>query len=84
MQYLGKRSYSIYLVHIPMLMVANFVSERLIGKTPAGHAAFSPMMAALATIVTIGAIMTVSLGTYRWIEVPWRERGRRIAAPRLA
>ena len=79
-QALGRLSYSIYLIHIPMLMVANFVSERLVGKTTEGHAAFSPMMAAVATIVTTGAIMMVSLVTQRWIEVPWRERGRHIAA----
>lgn len=75
---LGRLSYSIYLVHISMLMIANFVTERLVGITPDGHAAFSLPLAALATVAALGAIILDSLVTHRWIEVPWRERGRRI------
>ena len=77
-QLLGRLSYSIYLVHLPILMVANFVAERLVGITPDGHAAFSPPLAVLATVAVLGSIILVSLATHRWIEVPWREHGRRI------
>ena len=77
-QLLGRLSYSIYLVHISMLMIANFVTERLVGITPDGHAAFSLPLAALATVAALGGIILDSLVTHRWIEVPWRERGRRI------
>ena len=80
-QLLGRLSYSIYLVHIPILMVANFVAEQLVGITPGGRAAFSPPLAAVALL---GSIILVSLATHRWIEVPWRERGRRIAGRRAA
>lgn len=82
-QLVGRLSYSIYLTHIPILMVANFTAERLVGRTPQGIASLSPTMAILATLLALATILLVSLATHRWIEVPWRDRGRRLTAAPL-
>lgn len=79
-QLLGRLSYSIYMIHTPILMLANFGVERLVGVKANGHAILSAPLAALATIFVVAVVLLLSTLTYRWIEHPWRERGRRISA----
>lgn len=79
-QLLGRLSYSLYMVHTIVLMAADLVAERLAGVNERGHADLSMPIAVLATVTTVAVIILLSILTYRWVEVPWRERGRRIAA----
>ena len=65
-QWLGRHSYSIYLVHMPLF---RWLSE--------GGADDLPRTAWL--VLSLAALMVVSSATYRFVEVPWRERGRAIA-----
>ncbi|HLG89424.1 MAG TPA: acyltransferase [Alphaproteobacteria bacterium] len=63
LHYLGRISYSIYLVHYPILGGLNFPA---VGRVP---------YAALA----IGLTLLVASATYRWIELPARRRIARLA-----
>lgn len=65
-QWLGQHSYSLYMVHMPLfgaLMIAG--GDRL-----------APDLFAL---VGLALLALVSAATFRWIERPWREKGRTLA-----
>jgi peptidoglycan/LPS O-acetylase OafA/YrhL len=79
-QLLGRLSYSLYMVHVPVIIVADYLVESLVGRNGDGHPALSTPLEILATLGVIALIILVSLATHRWIEMPWRERGRRLAA----
>ncbi|QIK96854.1 acyltransferase [Sphingomonas sp. HDW15A] len=65
-QWLGRHSYSIYLVHMPLF---RWLSEAGADELPrTAWLAFS-----------LAALVVVSSVTYRLVEVPWRERGRTIS-----
>jgi peptidoglycan/LPS O-acetylase OafA/YrhL len=69
--YLGEISYSIYLVHWPLIQVSNWVyfdrALHIVGS----------QFVVWATIPA--AILAVSAASYRWIELPARAWGRRLA-----
>lgn len=71
-QWLGKLSYSIYLIHIPVLYaVFHFLSR-------AAPELRSWGFLAVALPSTLAATILISAGTYRWIEEPCIRLGRRI------
>ncbi len=69
-QMLGQRSYSIYLMHMPLLLIFENLTKRASG-----------MLSNTAILVTyIVVLYTISGWTYRYIENPLRERFNRFAA----
>lgn len=69
--HLGKPSYSTYLVHMPMLQLAQFVVVRIL------HLDF--ISANVFTVIwTFGTTYGLSQLAYRWIEKPSIEAGRRL------
>jgi peptidoglycan/LPS O-acetylase OafA/YrhL len=69
LQWLGLHSYAIYLTHIAVLTVLDWPGRVL--PEPAKH---------LVGVAYLVAVLGLSAICYRRIEVPWRERGKRIAA----
>jgi peptidoglycan/LPS O-acetylase OafA/YrhL len=67
-QWMGRLSYSIYLTHVTVLTVVDWVGRTV--PEPAKH---------LVGLVYLGAVFAFSALTYRYIEAPWRERGKAIA-----
>lgn len=68
MQWLGVHSYSIYLVHVTVLTFFDWPARK-----------FDEPMKYAVVLVFILAVFAVSALSYRFIEVPWRERGRQMA-----
>jgi peptidoglycan/LPS O-acetylase OafA/YrhL len=65
-QWLGRHSYSLYLVHMPLF---RWLSEAGADELP--RTAW--------LVLSLAALGLVSAVTYRLVEVPWRDRGRSIA-----
>lgn len=78
MQFLGQRSYSVYMLH-PILMIF---------MEPLAKRAHGFALTALAILAYLAVLLLVSGGTYKVIEDPLRKRFNRIAGnrgpPRLA
>ena len=70
-QWLGRCSYSLYLVHAPLFRC-------LILATPGGWPK-DPRAANLWVMFALGTLLLVTALTHAWIECPWREFGRRLA-----
>ena len=68
MQWLGQHSYSIYLTHVTVLTVLDWPGR--VVPEPAKH---------LVGLVYVVLVFGLSALTYRYIETPWRERGKGIA-----
>ena len=68
MQWLGVHSYSIYLIHVTVQTVFDWPGR--VVPEPAKH------LVGLAYIVVV---LGLSMLAHRFVEVPWRERGKRIA-----
>jgi peptidoglycan/LPS O-acetylase OafA/YrhL len=78
LQRLGDISYSIYLVHFPVLVAVDLAIYSATGVDPLGH--LLPLPIRLGTLAgVIGLTLVFSSLTYRFIEVPCRKliRGRR-------
>lgn len=69
--WLGQRSYSIYMVHAFVVLLAEYL-VRVAGKQAvAGLEAIHPGLApTLNLLVVLGAVLALSQLTYRWIELP--------------
>jgi peptidoglycan/LPS O-acetylase OafA/YrhL len=65
-QWLGRHSYSLYLVHMPLF---RWLFEAGADQLP-GNAWL---------VLSLAALALVSAVTYRLVEAPWRDRGRAIA-----
>ena len=68
LQWLGVHSYSIYLVHVTVLTVFDWPGRKF-GE---------PLKYAVVAVFVL-AVLLAARCTYRWIEVPWRDRGKRLA-----
>ena len=68
MQWLGIHSYAIYLTHITVQTVLDWPGR--VVPEPAKHGV---------VLIFAAAVLALSALCYRFIEVPWRERGKRIA-----
>lgn len=71
----GKVSYSVYLVHFPMLLVIQQVIERL-AVQPGSPLAIVVLLATIGLVIAAGGIL------YTWVEEPARKFIRRRAEPR--
>ena len=69
LQWLGVHSYAIYLTHVTVQTVLDWPGRVL--PEPAKH---------FVGLAFIAAVLLLSLLAHRYIEVPWRERGKRLAA----
>ena len=67
-QWLGRHSYSIYLTHVTVAIVLDWPGRTV--PEPAKH---------LVGLLFLGTVFALSALSYRYIENPWRERGRLIA-----
>jgi len=70
-QWLGRCSYSLYLVHMPLFRC-------LILATPGGWPD-KPWAANFWVVMALAVLFLISGLTQAWIERPWREFGRRLA-----
>lgn len=68
-QILGQRSYSIYMLHMPLVLIFENIAKRVNGIA-AG---------ALVLIAYVGVLLLISGWSYRFIEDPFRERFNRLA-----
>jgi peptidoglycan/LPS O-acetylase OafA/YrhL len=68
MQWLGLHSYSIYLTHVTVLTILDWPGRAV--PEPAKH---------LVGLFYLAAVFVASVLTYRYVEEPWRQRGRRLA-----
>jgi len=71
MQLLGKRSYSIYLMHVPVTLLFAPVTSRLVGR--------SLLFPVAEDLVFLAVLVLVSGMTFRYIEDPFRRWARRIS-----
>src|SRR5262249_25503394 len=71
-QWIGKRSYSIYILHSPMLV---FICWALLRFAPLGRLEAFALIGAAVLVATLA----LSAVTYRWIEAPMIALGRKLA-----
>jgi peptidoglycan/LPS O-acetylase OafA/YrhL len=74
--YIGKRSYTIYLVHIPLFYVACEIMYRY---TQARGIQITPALWSAYTVLWLLLMGAVTEGLYRFVEQPMIRRGRRVA-----
>lgn len=79
LDWIGARSYSMYLCHIPMMLVARRVSFQLVGDS----SGWGSKEIALVGVLTLIGIALASALTYRWLELPFM-RGKAKSAPQAA
>jgi peptidoglycan/LPS O-acetylase OafA/YrhL len=76
--WIGERSYSIYLCHLPLIHVVREVTHRTIGPDAVFPLAILPY-AGFAVLLALAAELS-----YRLIEVPLRRRGHATGNPEFA
>jgi peptidoglycan/LPS O-acetylase OafA/YrhL len=69
-QVLGQRSYSIYMMHMPLLLFFDYLTDRV----------ESALAATLVLCLFVAVLLIVSGWTYRFIEDPLRVRFNRVAS----
>jgi peptidoglycan/LPS O-acetylase OafA/YrhL len=87
-EWLGRISYSVYMTHFPVLVVAMVAFKRAVPGLVLGHdGAFlvvSPMVGLTALLIALAAVLAVADLSYRWIERPARDWSRAVLARRRA
>jgi peptidoglycan/LPS O-acetylase OafA/YrhL len=71
-QLLGERSYSIYMMHMPLVMVIENIAKRI-----------SAVPSIIVMLVYIAVLVTISGFTYRFVEDPFRAMFNRLASRRI-
>ena len=79
MLWLGARSYALYLTHIPAYLAARDLWSRTLPKDGVLDVSYAFPVAVTGVVL----MLLASDFTHRLIEVPWRRRGRRVAARML-
>ncbi|MBB2200959.1 acyltransferase family protein [Gluconacetobacter tumulisoli] len=75
--WVGELSYSIYLLHLPILLVVFDLMQRWMGLRPLlAHPGWSQSVLA---VLTVGVTVAVSSLTYKIVELPLHNIGRRLA-----
>ncbi len=70
-RYLGEASYSTYLLHLPLLQIAMYIAVRGLALAPAA----APLFVAASTLLSTWVLSQL---TYRFVERPFIERGKRL------
>lgn len=83
-QFLGKISFSVYMIHMTAFYLATGAIKRLIHQSghPMGRFTLevaSPWIGDLLFVVVLAAVLSGAAVTYRLIEAPARDYGKRIA-----
>ena len=73
----GKISYSIYLLHPPIIWFLNPVYQRIYGRGLPVSASFLLCLA-----VTLAIVLPASVMAYRWVEAPGMKLGKQLLARR--
>jgi peptidoglycan/LPS O-acetylase OafA/YrhL len=69
--WLGRRSYSIYMVHALVVLLAEYFVRALgAGRIAALDSVWSGLPATLNLVVSLAAVLVVSHFTYRYVELP--------------
>jgi peptidoglycan/LPS O-acetylase OafA/YrhL len=68
-QVLGQRSYSIYMLHMPLMLVFENIAKRVNG----------PVIGSIVVIAYVGILLVISGWTYRFIEDPFRLKFNKLA-----
>lgn len=68
---LGDISYSIYLMHAPVLMLTGYAL-----KTKLTGSSASPLQFVLITLCAVSLIFAAAYASYRWIELPFLRNGK--------
>jgi len=77
-QWIGERSFSVYLLHLPVFLMIFVAAQCAIGAPPIlRHPAWSDTVLGAATCAVTIALSTL---TYRYVERPSHQAGRRFAA----
>lgn len=77
--WLGERSYSVYLCHLPLILLVREVIERTGSMEP------TPWHVAVAFAAALILVWAAADLSYRFIELPWQRRGQaRVRARALA
>ena len=71
--WVGQRAYSLYLVHYPCFYFIKYSLRTVRPFLPAPYGGLA--ITAVAYLLAIG----IAALTYRWIEAPFQQRGKRIA-----
>jgi peptidoglycan/LPS O-acetylase OafA/YrhL len=86
-QYLGRVSYSIYMVQFPTIVGLKIVLKRLFKVsvlqdpiTQRFTLTIDPWVGDILVLVSVLAVLLIAGGTYAWIESPGRAFGRRLVA----
>jgi peptidoglycan/LPS O-acetylase OafA/YrhL len=69
-QVLGQRSYSIYMLHMPLMLIFENIAKRVDGVLASG----------LVLVAYVGILLVISGWSYRFIEDPFRVRFNRLAS----
>jgi peptidoglycan/LPS O-acetylase OafA/YrhL len=85
MQYLGRVSYSIYMIQFPIIMFLMIVLKRLFKvplfqdpNTQRFTLLINPWLGDLLVLGSVGAVLVIASISYTWIESPGRAFGRRL------
>jgi peptidoglycan/LPS O-acetylase OafA/YrhL len=82
---LGRTSYSIYMVHWFLLVIATAVLKHVLGDSSVYDGKYfpiyrvNPLWGDLGVLLILTLVVGIAIATYRSIEVPWRSFGRRLA-----
>jgi peptidoglycan/LPS O-acetylase OafA/YrhL len=74
-QYLGRISYSIYMIHYCVIVCVLMFLKRVF---PISYKEINPWIGDLIVVVLIGMVVALASGTYAYIEEPGRLFGRRL------
>jgi peptidoglycan/LPS O-acetylase OafA/YrhL len=77
MEFLGERSYSVYLLHRMVIFGLTPVNQRLYG---ASAELIGPWAFVVCAALTLAVVVACSAATYRFIEVPGIQAGRAVIA----
>jgi len=83
--FLGRTSYSIYMVHWLPLVLAAAVLKRTFADTAPNNAEYfamyrvNPLWGDVGVVAMLILVVAIAAITYRYIEAPWRSFGRTVA-----
>lgn len=75
--WLGARSYSLYLIHVPAFFFVRELFHRLDPSTPVNRS--GPVVLAVFCLTASALVLVVAELNFRYVETPMRRRGRAIA-----
>ena len=75
--YIGEISYSIYVLHFPLLFALLYASEKVVGMDFIRN---SPnLFTIILGIITLGVTLGVSIINFKYIEVPFQSLGKKLS-----